>query len=120
MLVLDLPAGGRVDGLKQRRELRSRGGRDAEGGEGAAEGGGGERGWGGAGGGEEGEGFADLGFGLGGDVVFFGELGARGFLGFGGGRCGGAAFGGLGWVSRLGFVARVGRNFTIASIRPEV
>ncbi len=95
MLVLDLPAGSRVDGLKQGSELRSRGGGDANGGEGATEGRGGERGWGGAGGGEEGEGFADFGLGLGGDVVFFGELGAGGFLGLGGGRGGGAAFGGL-------------------------
>ncbi len=95
MLVLDLPTGSRVHSLKQGSEFRPRGRGNAEGGEGAAEGGRGECGRGGARRGEEGEGFVDLGFGLRGDVVLFGELGAGGFLGFGGGWGGGAAFWGL-------------------------
>ena len=60
--------------------------------------------------GKEGEGFADLGFFLGGDVVFFGELGGPGSGGFGGGGCcecalrWRAAARGLEWLVRLGWV----------------
>ena len=78
-----------VGGVEEVAQLGGGGGRGTEGGEGAADRGGGHGGlFGGVG--EEREGFLDLSFGRGGDVVLFGELGLPGFLllfrGYGMGR----------------------------------